>query len=53
MKVEIHCHVMEIFGYQMEQYLKIVEFIFVPKLEEPFTLGDKIIKVEPTYVFLS
>jgi hypothetical protein len=36
----------------MEQYLKVTEFVFVPRLKELFTLGDKIIKVEHTYVFL-
>jgi hypothetical protein len=23
-EIEIHCHAMEIFGYQMEQYLKVI-----------------------------
>jgi hypothetical protein len=52
MKVEIHYYVMEIFGYQMEQYLKVTKFVFVPRLEELFILGDKIIKVEHTDVSL-
>jgi hypothetical protein len=34
----------------MEQYLKITKFIFVTRLEELFTLGNKIIKVEHTDV---
>jgi len=30
----------------MEQYLKVTKFVFVPRLEELFTLGNKIIKVQ-------
>jgi hypothetical protein len=39
-------------GYQMEQYLKVTKFVFVPRLEELISFGDKIIKVEHMDVFL-
>ncbi len=36
----------------MEQYLKVTKFVFVPRLEELISFGDKIIKVEHMDVFL-